>query len=67
MAKLGYTLFSELHGPKALVDQARQAEAVGFDFAVIPTTSTRGCTATATARSPGACSARSRRQRSAST
>lgn len=30
--KLGFTLSSEEHGPDALVDQARRAEAAGFDF-----------------------------------
>ena len=35
MTKLGYTLFSELRGPKDLVAQARRAEEVGFDFAVM--------------------------------
>jgi coenzyme F420-dependent glucose-6-phosphate dehydrogenase len=33
--ELGYTLSSEEHAPGALVDQARRAEAVGFDFALI--------------------------------
>ena len=28
--KLGYSLSSEEHGPRALVDQARRAEAAGF-------------------------------------
>ncbi|MFC4248826.1 TIGR03557 family F420-dependent LLM class oxidoreductase [Natribaculum luteum] len=35
MAKLGYTLSSEEHGPNDLVDNARRAEAVGFDFVSI--------------------------------
>ncbi len=35
MVKWGYTLFSELNGPKALVGQAQRAEETGFDFAVI--------------------------------
>jgi len=35
MTKLGYTLFSEINGPKELVSQAVQAEDAGFDFAVI--------------------------------
>ena len=35
MTKFGYTLFSEINGPKELVHQAQQAEDVGFDFAVI--------------------------------
>jgi G6PDH family F420-dependent oxidoreductase len=35
MAQFGYTLFSELNGPKALVRQAMMAEDAGFDFAVI--------------------------------
>ena len=35
MTEFGYTLFSELNGPKELVHQAQQAEDVGFDFAVI--------------------------------
>jgi G6PDH family F420-dependent oxidoreductase len=35
MTQYGYTLFSELNGPKALVSQAQRAEELGFDFAVI--------------------------------
>ncbi|HWB72816.1 MAG TPA: TIGR03557 family F420-dependent LLM class oxidoreductase [Egibacteraceae bacterium] len=35
MVKFGYTLLSELHGPKELVDQAQAAEDAGFDLAVI--------------------------------
>jgi G6PDH family F420-dependent oxidoreductase len=35
MARYGYTLFSEINGPKALVEQAVQAERAGFDFLVI--------------------------------
>jgi G6PDH family F420-dependent oxidoreductase len=35
MMKLGYTLFSEMNGPKELVRQAVQAEEAGLDFAVI--------------------------------
>src|SRR3954447_6637997 len=35
MAKYGYTLMCELHGPKELVAQAQAAEAAGFDFLVI--------------------------------
>jgi G6PDH family F420-dependent oxidoreductase len=35
MLKLGYKLMSEEHGPKALVENARRAEQVGFDFAAI--------------------------------
>ena len=35
MAKLGYTLFSELRGPTELVEQAVRCEEAGFDFAVI--------------------------------
>ncbi len=35
MARYGYTLFSELNGPRALVDQAVHAEEVGFDLLVI--------------------------------
>ncbi len=35
MAKLGYTLSSEEHGPTALVENARRAESVGFDFVSI--------------------------------
>jgi G6PDH family F420-dependent oxidoreductase len=32
MAKFGYKLMTEEHGPKALVRNARRAEAAGFDF-----------------------------------
>lgn len=32
MIRLGYTLSSEEHGPRALVDNARLAEDAGFDF-----------------------------------
>lgn len=35
MTQFGYTLFSELNGPKELVAQAVTAEEVGFDFAVM--------------------------------
>ena len=35
MPELGYTLSSEEHGPKALVRNARAAEAAGFAFATI--------------------------------
>jgi G6PDH family F420-dependent oxidoreductase len=35
MIKLGYKLMSEEHGPKELVQNARKAEAAGFDFAAI--------------------------------
>ena len=35
MLKLGYKLMSEEHGPKDLVENARRAEAAGFDFAAI--------------------------------
>lgn len=35
MVKFGYTLLSELNGPKELVAQAQAAEDSGFDFAVI--------------------------------
>ncbi|TMD42706.1 MAG: TIGR03557 family F420-dependent LLM class oxidoreductase [Chloroflexi bacterium] len=35
MMELGYSLSSEEHGPKELVAQARQAEEVGFSFALI--------------------------------
>lgn len=35
MPQYGYTLFSELNGPKELVWQAQAAEDCGFDFAVI--------------------------------
>jgi G6PDH family F420-dependent oxidoreductase len=35
MTQIGYTLFSETNGPKALVRQAVAAEDAGFDFAVI--------------------------------
>lgn len=35
MPAFGYTLSSEEHGPRALVDLARRAEAAGFSFAVI--------------------------------
>ncbi|MBO0689934.1 MAG: TIGR03557 family F420-dependent LLM class oxidoreductase [Candidatus Dormibacteraeota bacterium] len=35
MMKLGYTLSSEEHAPNALVDQARRAEDIGFEFALI--------------------------------
>jgi G6PDH family F420-dependent oxidoreductase len=35
MAAIGYTLSSEEHGPRALVEQAVRAEQVGFDFAGI--------------------------------
>ncbi len=34
MASIGYTLMGEQRGPRDLVDDARQAEAAGFDFAV---------------------------------
>ncbi len=33
MAKFGYKLMTEEHGPKALVENAVRAEAAGFDFA----------------------------------
>src|SRR3954466_5394633 len=32
MMKFGYTLSSEEHGPRTLVDNARLAEDAGFDF-----------------------------------
>jgi G6PDH family F420-dependent oxidoreductase len=35
MARYGYTLLSELHDPRELVDAAEKAEDAGFDFAVI--------------------------------
>jgi len=35
MAKYGFTLLSELHDPRELVDAAEQAEAAAFDFAVM--------------------------------
>jgi G6PDH family F420-dependent oxidoreductase len=35
MTKFGYKLMSEEHGPTALVDNARHAEEVGFDFVAI--------------------------------
>jgi coenzyme F420-dependent glucose-6-phosphate dehydrogenase len=35
MARFGYTLSSEEHGPAALVANARRAESLGFDFASI--------------------------------
>jgi G6PDH family F420-dependent oxidoreductase len=35
MVKFGYKLMSEEHGPKALVENARRAEAAGFDFVSI--------------------------------
>ena len=35
MVKLGYKLMSEEHGPKALVQNLKLAEAAGFDFAAI--------------------------------
>ena len=35
MAKIGYALSSEEHGPNDLVDNAARAEEVGFDFAMI--------------------------------
>jgi G6PDH family F420-dependent oxidoreductase len=35
MPQFGYTLFSEINGPKELVRQAQQAEDAQFDFAVI--------------------------------
>ncbi len=35
MARFGYKLMSEEHGPRALVDNARTAEAAGFDFVSI--------------------------------
>ncbi|WP_265110970.1 TIGR03557 family F420-dependent LLM class oxidoreductase [Halosolutus halophilus] len=35
MTQLGYTLSSEEHGPKTLVEIARHAEEVGFDFVSI--------------------------------
>lgn len=47
MVQLGYALSSEEHDPSALVEYARRAEQVGFDFASIsdhyhPWTSTQG-------------------------
>src|SRR5689334_13936289 len=47
MVELGYSLSSEEHGPNELVRLARQAEEVGFGFALIsdhfhPWTSTQG-------------------------
>jgi len=35
MAKFGYKLMTEEHGPAALVENARRAEAAGFDFVSI--------------------------------
>jgi coenzyme F420-dependent glucose-6-phosphate dehydrogenase len=35
MTSFGYTLSSEEHGPRALVEQAARAEALGFDFCSI--------------------------------
>ena len=34
MARIGYTLMTEQSGPRSLVDYARRAEEVGFDFEV---------------------------------
>lgn len=34
MARIGYTLMTEQSGPRALVEHARRAEEVGFDFEV---------------------------------
>jgi G6PDH family F420-dependent oxidoreductase len=47
MTDLGYSLTGELHGPRELVEHARQAEQAGFLFALIsdhyhPWTSTQG-------------------------
>jgi len=35
MTQFGYTLFSELNGPRSLVAQAMAAEEAGFDLAVM--------------------------------
>ena len=35
MTRYGFTLMTELHGPRALVEQAVAAEAAGFDFAAM--------------------------------
>ena len=35
MTRFGFSLMCELHDPRALVDQARRAEAAGFDFVTI--------------------------------
>ena len=35
MVKLGYKISSEEHAPKALIQQARRAEEVGFSFAMV--------------------------------
>ncbi len=35
MTSYGYTLMTELHGPKELVANAVAAEQAGFDFAAI--------------------------------
>jgi G6PDH family F420-dependent oxidoreductase len=35
MVKFGYKLMTEEHGPKALIENARRAEAAGFDFVSI--------------------------------
>jgi G6PDH family F420-dependent oxidoreductase len=35
MAKYGFTLLCETHGPHELIEQAKRAEAAGFDFLVI--------------------------------
>ncbi|HLJ07233.1 MAG TPA: LLM class F420-dependent oxidoreductase, partial [Acidimicrobiia bacterium] len=35
MIRYGFTLMTELHGPRQLVEQAVAAERAGFDFAAM--------------------------------
>ena len=35
MTRFGYKLMSEEHAPRTLVDNARRAEAAGFDFVAV--------------------------------
>ena len=51
--EIGYFLSCEEHGPRALVQQAQLAEQAGFEACGSPTTSTRGTTSRARARSCG--------------
>ena len=53
MTEFGYKLSSEEFGAQELVRQAKQAEEAGFTFVAISTTTTRGSTPRAKARSSG--------------
>ena len=53
MLELGYALSSEEFGPTDLIANARTAESLGFQFALIQITSIRGPTSSRTVLSCG--------------